>query len=415
MLLRFIGGKHIGKKRILRPLLAAAVFFLLSCKGNEKVAGTLLCQVERRDYSEEITLSGITQSENTTTLFCGEDTDGEIAYVIEDGTYVQEGDTLCIIDSPNLQKSMDDMVERQKTVEAELVKTAANYELEHAIMLANELRNEAEAQLSSLDSLQMEFSPELQRRISELNLRKASIERERYRRNMKTQEIVHNVDMQRIRTLKKAIGRRIAEQRERINALVVRAPHDGYALCADAPSGHEKLTIGTSVWERCPLIIMPDLNRMEVLLNVPENDYKRMEIDDPVTFTFSAIPDSMAWGHIIRMIPVGKDVGTGKVKLFEVTATIDSAQSVIMPQSTAQCAIRLRTMKDTLVVPSVCVYDRDSIKVVYVHHGKGLAEEREVTVAASSTNEVVIAHGVEEGEELFLLKPSDRRIRKLKI
>ena len=413
MLLRFTGGKHIGKKRILRLLLAAAVFFLLSCKGNEKAAGTMLCQVERRDFREVLNTTGITFSENTTTLTVGNDTDGKIAYIVEDGVSVHKGDTLCIIESQSLEQEMENLVTTRKNIEAEMVKTVANYNLEHAINEAHVATGEAEAQISALDSLQLKFSPELQRRISELNLRRASIERERYTRNIKAQEVIHDVDMRRISTSRAWVNRRIAEMQKRIDALVVLAPADGIALIAESPSERRrKLTIGDEVWERCPLIIMPDLEHMQVLIESPENEYKRIDVDDSVQFTFSALPDSMAWGRVIKKMPVGKDVGAGKVKMFEITATIDSAEAVVMPQSTAQCSIQLRMMRDTLVVPSVCVYDRDSLKVVYVHLPGGMAEERVVEIATSSTNEAVLASGVKEGEQLCMLRPDDKRIRK---
>lgn len=393
----------------------AAALVLLSCRGDDEASSSLLARVERRDFREELATVGTAYSANTVTLAVGHNTNGKVAFAVENGIDVKKGDTLCIVESTGLAQEMDNLLTMKKNAEAELVKTEATYAMERAVMEAHVATGAAEAQISALDSLQLEFSPVLQRRISELNLRKASIERERYTRQMRVQEVIHRVDVQRIHTFIAALGRRIADMQERIDALTVTAPADGIALLADAPADRRRrLTIGDEVWERCPLVVMPDLSHMEVLIEAPENEYKRMDVGDSVRFTFSAIPDSVAWGHIVRKLPVGKDVGAGKVKMFDVTASIDSSGVVVMPQSTTQCVVCLRELKDTLVVPAVCVYDRDSLKVVYVHRPGGMAEERVVTVAAASTNEVVIADGVSEGEQLWMLKPADRKVKRMK-
>ena len=112
-------------------------------------------------------------------------------------------------------------------------------------------------------------------------------------------------------------------------------------------------------------------------------------------------------------MPVGVEASRGsKVKLFEVTTSIDSTLGSVRPQSSARCRICLRLMKDTIVVPSVCVMDADSTKVVFVRSHTGHVEQREVEVAYASSAEAVVARGIEEGEDLLLLRPADGAIRK---
>lgn len=396
--------------RVLLPLLS--MLFLLSCKGNDGKNGATY-RAERKDYREEVVTGGTTQSVSTQTILVGPDIDGTIKYIVDDGTLVSKGDTVCILEDHEMENRLDELLKALEASEAERTKMVATYRMEHALQMARMETGMAEAEIASLDSLQLQFAPPLQRRIKELNLRRASIQQERARMNLRSMEVTWRVDSQRIETWITHVRRRIADQRERIAGLTICAPQDGLAIIGESWRDDRPLQVGDNVWEQMPLVLLPDVQNMEVVMMIPESDYKRINPGDPVDFTFAADPEGQAWGHITKKMPVGVEASRGsKVKLFEVTASIDSTLSAVRPQSSARCRICLRLMTDTLVVPSVCVMDADSTKVVFVRSHTGHVEQREVEVAYASSSEAVIARGVNEGEELLLLRPSDGAIRK---
>lgn len=393
-------------------VIAAILCVLCSCGGGRE-GGNLTCHVERRDYREEVVADGTAQSVSTQSIACGEDIDGTIKYLVEDGTIVSAGDTLCIIESHELENEYDELKTMLEALEAERTKAAATYHMEHAIQVARMETGKAEASIASLDSLQLQFSPVLQRRIKELNLRRNAIEQERTLMNLRSLEITWRVDSQRIETYLAYLLRRMDDQRQRIEGLTLRAPQNGLAIIADSWREDRPLQVGDNVFDRQPIVTLPDVSNMEVVMMIPEADYKRINVGDCVDFTFTADAENMAWGRITKKMPVGTEATSGsRVKLFEVTASVDSTLRSIRPKGSARCRISLRLMEDTLVVPSVCVMDADSTKVVYVRHNSGHIEQREVEVAYASPSEVVIARGVTEKEELLLLRPASGVIRK---
>lgn len=406
------GRIFAGDMRLRVFLSLLPTLLLLSCKGGDgKNAPT--CHAERRDYREEVVANGTAQSVNTLTIACGPDIDGTIKYLIEDGSLVSKGDTLCILEDHDMENRLDELLKTLEASEAERTKSAATYRMEHALQTARMETGMAEAGIASLDSLQLQFSPPLQRRIKELNLRRAAIQQERARMNLRAMEVTWHVDSQRIETWITYVRRRIEDQRERLAGLTIRAPQDGLAIISESWREDRPLQVGDNVWEQMPLVLLPDVQNMEVVMMIPESDYKRINPGDPVDITFAADPDGQAWGHITKKMPVGVEASRGsKVKLFEVTASIDSTLSSVRPQSSARCRICLRLMKDTLVVPSVCIMDADSTKVVFVRSHTGHVEQREVEVAYASSAEAVVARGIEEGEDLLLLRPADGAIRK---
>ena len=395
-----------------KKVLHLLVLLILTSCGGAGDASRLTCRVERQDFREEVVADGTAQSISTLTIFCGEGIDGTVKYLIDDGSYVNTGDTLCIIESHEMENTLDELLKLKEAIEAERTKTAATYHMEHALQMARMETSQAEALIASLDSLQLQFSPPLQRRIKELQLRRAAIEQERVQMNLRAMEVTWRVDSQRIETYYAYVLRRIADQRQSIEGLTLRAPQPGLAIISESWSEDRPLQVGDNVWDRMPLVVLPDVSKMEVMMMIPENDYKRIDIDDAVDITFSSDPDGQAWGHITKKMPVGTESTRGsRVKLFEVTASVDSTLHPIRPQGSARCRICLHLMEDTLVVPSVCVMDADSTKVVFVRQN-GHIEQREVEVAYSSPSETVIARGVKEKEELLLLRPASGAIRK---
>ena len=395
-------------KKIL-PVLYA-ILFLCACKGGG--GESLTCRVGRGDFREEVVADGTAQSVSTQTIACGNDIEGTIKYLIDDGTYVNVGNTLCIIESREMETELDELLTLMEASVAERTKMTVEFHLEHALQMARMETGQAEASLASLDSLQLTFSPPLQRRIKELQLRRSAIQQERAQMNLRSLEIAWSVDSQRIVTWMTHLNRRIADQRERIAGLTLRAPQNGLAIIAESWSEDRPLQVGDNVWERMPIVVLPDVSNMEVVMMIPEGDYKRINPGDRVDITFSSDPDGQAWGRITKKMPVGTEAMYGsRVKLFEVTASIDSTLRPIRPQSSARCRICLRLMEDTLVVPSVCILDADSTKVAYVRRD-GHIVQQEVEIAYASPAQTVIARGLNEGDELLLLRPTSGAIRR---
>ena len=228
---------------------ALLLCLLCSCGGGRE-GGNLTCYVERRDYREEVVADGTAQSVSTVSIACGENIDGTIKYLIDDGTFVSAGDTLCIIESHELENEYDQMKTLLEAMEGERTKAAATYHMEHALQVARMETGKAEASIASLDSLQLRFSPVLQRRIKELNLRRNAIEQERTLMNLRSLEITWRVDSQRIETYLAYILRRMDDQRQRIDGLTLCAPQNGMAIIADSWREDRLLQVGDNVFDR---------------------------------------------------------------------------------------------------------------------------------------------------------------------
>ena len=400
-----------GCKKIVLSCLAAMIgIVFVSCSSEQEGKHTLYT-VQRGAFDDVLQVEGFTESMGSISLTCPPDVDGTIEYLIESGTMVKKGDTLCIIEDVSIEERYDDWQLSLENSYADLEATKANARMELALLEAQVKTNDAETLIAGLDSIQLLYLSPTERRIKELQLEQAAIRRARLTKQLDAQKVILQADIKKIESQISQRERRLESQRKLLESLIIRAPKDGLAIRARRWSwSSETWNIGDNVWNGRAVVTMPAIDSVKVLIYAQETEYKRIEVGDSVEYTFDAMPNNRAWGRITRLSPMGlKRTEGSEVKTFEVEASVDSLLQPLDPGLSVNCRIFLQHVPDTLVIPTVCVYQRDSMNVVYVRKGKKY-EEREVQLSITTPRSSVVAGGVGEGEQITLIKPDDKHI-----
>jgi hypothetical protein len=110
--------------------------------------------------------------------------------------------------------------------------------------------------------------------------------------------------------------------------------------------------------------------------------------------------------------PVGQSYKeNSKVKFFDIEVSIDSALVMPEPGFTTYCCVFLKQVKDTLAIPQIAVFEKDSMKVVYVKQAKGF-DVHQVSTGITSPKEVIITAGLQGNEVIALIQPPPSLLRK---
>lgn len=385
-----------------------SILLLASCQQNSDQLLSLHT-VERADFEDILVVDGTVESVNSLTVNCPQGVGGTIVYLVEEGTIVNEGDIVCRIEDAGLAIELQDVQTNLEMNRANLEKTYADQAMEKAILEAQIQNNEAEKAITGLSELQLEFSPENQRRIRELELQQVAIQNSRFDKKLRTMQIIQQTEIRRQLMGMQRVEARVKQIEERIASLTLRAPRSGLVLRGINPVSGRKFLEGDNAWEGLAMVQLPDMQQMKVLITAPEGMYKRMKVGDRVEFSFDAQPENKAWGRIAMKAPVGRPIErNSKVKVFDVEASVDSSLLVPTPGMSAQCEVILQEVKDTLVIPQIAVFDLDSSKIVYVKAANGV-EMRKVRTAESSPREIVISSGLQQGEVISLSQPADKK------
>jgi len=409
------------KSQIFIILLTA--FLIASCAEDMPVS---TYTVSTGVFSNSLMIEGFVEPVNSISITTPRVMSGGIVdFLVEEGEYVEEGQVVCIIKSQNFETQYEMMLLSLENAEVGIVKTQADMNMQLALLEAQVRTNDADTRMAQMDSLQLAFRSPNQRRITELELEKAAIEKARFEKKIAALKVIQQHEIRKLQLEIQRFSLNIQQLKEYIDALTLKAPKSGIIIRGTNPRTGTKFKPGDQAFGNFPIATIPQFDQMKVKIVAPEADFKSISINDSVYYTFDAMPGNTGKGKILKKPPVGQPlnqivmVGDGmymiqrsNVKIFEVEASIDSVTTIPEPGFTANCRVILKQEKDVISIPQIAVFDDDSIKVVYVQRKKGF-EKRQVLTGVSSLRESVIKAGLEDGDIIALSKPKFSLVKEL--
>jgi multidrug efflux pump subunit AcrA (membrane-fusion protein) len=199
------------------------------------------------------------------------------------------------------------------------------------------------------------------------------------------------------------------EQQGMLDNRLVTAPHDGFFVLERKWWGQE-ISVGSTVFSGNKFASIPNLDRMEAVLQVLESEAVGLAENQPVSLTVDAYPDRPLSGRIQSVsataAPIERD---NPVKYFTVVVALDQADpSWITPGAAVRATIEIDRVDDAIVVPNQSLYREGEQDWVMVRAGGGL-ERRDVRLGLRGPNRSQVVSGLEPGESVALFMPGNSR------
>ncbi len=412
----------------LKCVLLVAVLLFTRC-GKRTPEGIVTWQLSKSDYSEVLTIAGTVQAVVNFPVMPPRSMYGQmrVTMLAADGSFVHQGDTICVLSVPELQSVYDNQVSTIEGLEADLKKKEADNRLNIDLLEAQLATSEAQLEISAIDSLRMTYASESQKRLYELGIQKARVEMQKTEKKLAASRKIGETELRQINMRIVQEKSRLQSMEEQLNAMTLTAKGDGYVTRTESPEvtilgvqGLGKLggpvREGTVLFMNSPVLQFPDMSRMQVSAQVGEADFRRIEKGQKVMITVDASGKLNTSGSINRKSLIGKTVqrySVSKVKWYEVIIDIDSCHARLKPGLSALCDITVREARDTLFVPNLAIFKKDSASVVYV-----LKKDRflpvKVTSGLTGDSFTIVSAGLEGNETIALSEPPDRMLIKEK-
>ena len=401
-------------------MVKALIFLMLfSCEEKTNIS---TYTVSYGNFTNSIVIDGFVEPVKSTSINTPRSGGGVIQFLVEDGEQVEEGQVVCIIENQQMQSQYENLTTSLERAEVGIVKSRADLAMQYAILEAQVRTNEADTKIAQMDSLQISFMSRGQRMIKELELEKATIEKNRYEKKLEALKVIQQSEIKRLELEIQRFKTNVQSVKERLDELTLKAPHSGIVVISDNFRTGGKLKVGDDVYGNFPVATLPEFKLMKVKIMAPEADFKIISVNDSVTFTFDAMPGNVGKGKILKKSPMASqnsnmifvsggavmigDYGSraSSIKFFEIEASLDSVDVIPDPGFSAKCMILLKQVDSVLSVPQIALFEEDSMKVVFVKQKRGY-EKRQVLTDMSSLKEAVVSAGLQEGEVVTLSKP----------
>ena len=391
-------------------LKSVLLLLIVACSNEHSEISTYT--VIRKNFESTIIIDGYAEPVQSASVTCPRaGSGGTVAFLIEDGTWVNEGDILCTIENKSMETRYDEMLTNLENAEAGIEKTKAELSLQYTMLEADAKNNEAETQIAHLDSTRLQYYSPNQKHVRELELQIVGITRRKIEMKLASLTIIQKSEIKKLELEIQRLNNNVESVKKDLDALVLRSAKKGLAIRGTNPMTDNKMAVGDVVYNGMPLVNIPEMDKMKMKIFASERDYRYINVNDSVYYTFDALEDNVAWGKILNKMPVGKEVKEGsKVKYFEIDASVDSTLVIPDPGFTATCYIMLKQVKDTLIIPQIAIFEQDSMKVVYVENKKGY-EMRQVLIGESSPKDAVVTNGLYLDERIALSLPKESQIK----
>lgn len=366
---------------------------------------------ERVNFTDIVTVDGTVEAVKSNSIKCPPVYNVTISYIIEDGFQVKAGDTVCILESLKMVTQYKEVEIELEQRKVELNKSKADLALKFSLLEAEVKNNEAQSSIANLDSLQLKYASETQRKITVLELERTAVQKKRFERRLRALEKINKSELRKIELQINQGENQLKNIDDKMKTLVLLSPQDGLFVISNSYMGTGKFKQGDQVWPNMNIAEIPDLSVMRVKMQINETKYKRISIADSVIYTFDAIPGDFASGKVTFKAPIGQSISKdSKIKNYDILSSINKYDILPGAGLSANCKIFVEQNNDTLIVPLIAVFEEDSSKYVYVKKGTHF-EKREVIVGESSPKDAVISAGLLEGEMLALLKPAEKKVK----
>jgi RND family efflux transporter MFP subunit len=184
-----------------------------------------------------------------------------------------------------------------------------------------------------------------------------------------------------------------ARVRTMMSYLRITAPFSGMVTKRYADAG-AMIQAGTaSQTQAMPVIRLSQIDRLRLVLPVPESIVSGVRVGGPVEVRVSALK-RVFQGRVSRFS--GRlDSAT---RTMETEVDIPNPKGSILPGMYGYASLNLDTRPDALAVPVQAVAGHDTQPTVYVINDEQKLEERQVTLGMETPHFVEIASGIKEGD-----------------
>ena len=166
---------------------------------------------------------------------------------------------------------------------------------------------------------------------------------------------------------------------------------------------------GDTVFMNQPILYLPDISRMVVKTKAREIDLYKLALGQQGRVMVDAYPDTVFEGTLtfIGALATAESTKSGQEKYFQVTFALTGEDKRLRPGMTCRIAISALSLEQVLTVPIQALFQDGDQDFCYVQDGTGHLTVRKVEVGAQNEDLAEILSGLNEGENVSLVKPSE--------
>jgi multidrug efflux pump subunit AcrA (membrane-fusion protein) len=388
------------------------IFFIFSGSGKENL--NITATVQRGPFEILVYSSGQLEAQNSENIVVPESLrdrniriyEIKITDLVDEGTVVDAGEYVASLDHKAVEEvlinAQEDLEQAMNSFED--AKMDSNLTLSNARDLIINAREEVEEMQIVLDESKYESPAVIRKAEMDLDKAKRRLEQEIKGYELKERQAASRVERSKIELRQRQ--NRVDKLIEVYQSLKIYAPKSGMVIYGRDRT-REKIKVGSAVSPWNPVIAtLPDMSTMQSITYVNEIDISKVKVGQKATLGIDALPDKIMDGEVISVANIGQPMPKSDAKVFEVRVKVLGKVNDLKPAMTTSNIIQTGIYADTLFIPSVAVFQNDSLQFVYLDK-KTQIVKKVVDLGDENENYTLIRQGLNEGDVVLMTVPDN--------
>jgi len=332
----------------------------------------------------------------------------QIIYLIDEGTYVQKGDTLVKFD-------ITDLVTQRETLEEQLLDAQQAYEELLETHKSQEVSQERAMQNAifalenaSLNLQLAQFEAETVKKERQLELQIQIIDSMKVATDNEAKAAIREFNREKQRDKIASIKKDIAEVNQKIESYSILAPFPGLVIHAkDGWPVPSVVKEGDTPYPGQKIISLPDLSSIKAVMRINDIDRDNIWIGQRGRLRLDAYPESVFEGKVTHVEYIPQKAISfeySNLKIIEAEMVIETKDDILRPGMSGFVDLICDTVEDALIVPLSAVYELNGKNFIYIADN-GSPEPREIALGKRNNSFVEVKNGVSEGSKILAQFP----------
>jgi multidrug efflux pump subunit AcrA (membrane-fusion protein) len=378
-------------------------------RGKEQ-AKTLTTKVRKGEFKIYVAATGELKAKNSeeikgpTGMRAAQIWQVTISDMVPEGTIVKAGDYVASLDRTELETKLKEAQTEIDKIETQLQQAKIDTAIELRGIRDELVNLKFSMEEKKLQVEQNKYEPRMVIQQAEIDLQKSQRDYKQLEKKYELTQTKSIAKISEILTSLKQQDLRRQHLAELSDQFTVKAPKDGMVIYSRSWNG--KIGPGSQISTWDPVVAeLPDLSIMISKTYVNEVDISKVAKGQDVKVKVDAFPDREYGGTVIQVANVGEQLRGYDSKVFEVTVRINEVDSILRPAMTTSNEILTYTFKEVLSIPLEAL-QTDTISYVFKKQAGSIVRQ-EVLTSETNDNEVIVEHGLTEGEEVLLTLPEN--------
>jgi len=412
MVQRFRRLSSLGKAAVIVTILLAASGVLLGAmRLGRRGPSVPTAAVTRGEFLDSMQFHGEVKALKSVTISAPSDVgDLQIVKVVPEGTQVKPGDVVVEFDQTKTEQDLAQYKSSLKSAEAEIGQAKAQARLAEEEDKTAVLKARYDVETAKLEASKQEIVSRIEGEEARLKLADAEQALREAETKQKSDATLNQATIESKQQAGKKAQYDVERAEHALAQMSQRAPSAGTISLLKHWLGGNMVPYrsGDRAWPGASIAELPDAATLRITARVDETERGRLAAKQAVTVQLNAIPDRQFTGHIEQIGDIASlDFSSGWpiTRNFMLEVTLDQTDPRFKPGITGDVTVVVDKVPNAIILPSQSMFQKSGQNVVYVWHS-GQFEERAIDVGRRSGDKILVAKGVNAGEQVALKDPT---------